>query len=162
MVAARTQLEATALAWIPHRVHGDVTASLLRSYGGHTALVLRFHGVLLILWRSHREYTELPRRSLRSYSVCRALKQRCQCVVRKPNKNGINTASSLSPHFCARPHHGCCISPASRATPCLYAGPLLAEVMVVDYMAQDSLGSSSLSHWCPSSFQPSRCAVMKW
>ena len=123
MVATRTQLEATALASRPHRVHGDVTASLLRSYGGYTALVLRFHGVLLILWRSHREYTELPRRSLRSYSVCRALKQRCQCVVRKPNKNGINTASSLSPHFCARPHHGCCISPASRATPCLYAGP---------------------------------------
>ena len=101
MVAARTQLEATALAWRPHRVY--VTASLLRSYGGYTALVLRFHGVLLIQWRSHREYTELPRRSLRSYSVCRALKQRCQCVVRKPNKNGINTASSLSPHFCARP-----------------------------------------------------------
>ena len=155
MVAAQTQLEATALAWRPHRVHGDVTASLLCSYGGYTALVLRFHGVLLILWRSHREYTELPRRSLRSYSVCRALKQRCQCVVRKPNKNGMNTASSLSPHFCARPHHGCCSSPASRATPCLYAGS-------GDPGDQDSIGSSSFSPWCPSSFQPSRCAVMKW
>jgi hypothetical protein len=88
-------------------VHGDVTASLPRPYGASTALVLCFHGVLLILLRSHRDYTELPRPSLRSYgaptvsiSVCRALKQRCQCVVSKPHTNGIKAASSLSLSFC--------------------------------------------------------------
>ena len=104
----------------PWRCHCVSTVFLWRVYGACTALPWSVVDSMAF----YREYTELPRRSLRSYSVCRALKQRCQCVVRKPNKNGINTASSLSPHFCARPHHGCCISPASRATPCLYGSGL--------------------------------------
>ena len=67
-----------------------------------TVLALRMDRVLLVLLRSHRDYTELPQRSLCSYGapiasicVCRAMKQRCQCVVIKPNTNGITAASSI-------------------------------------------------------------------
>jgi len=69
------------------RLYGDLTestdiftASVPRSYGASTALVLRLHGVLIILLRFHRDYTELPRRSLRSYCVLRRLQGVCSAL----------------------------------------------------------------------------------